>query len=85
MDATDLCFAGAAEQARLVASGEVSARELVEAITGELPLLMTDFGIKPPSFMFGALKVGNEVKVKFTLKAGPELLAQLDAINRNGQ
>jgi amidase len=31
MDATDLCFAGAAEQARLVASGEVSAREVVEA------------------------------------------------------
>jgi amidase len=31
MDATDLCFAGAAEQARLVAAGEVSARELVEA------------------------------------------------------
>jgi amidase len=31
MDASDLCFAGAAEQARLVASGEVSARELVEA------------------------------------------------------
>jgi amidase len=32
MDATDLCFAGAAEQARLVAEGEVSARELVEAV-----------------------------------------------------
>jgi amidase len=31
MDATDLCFAGAAEQARLVSAGEVSARELVEA------------------------------------------------------
>jgi amidase len=31
MDATELCFAGAAEQARLVAAGEVSARELVEA------------------------------------------------------
>jgi amidase len=31
MDASDLCFAGAAEQARLVASGDVSARELVEA------------------------------------------------------
>jgi amidase len=31
MDAIDLCFAGAAEQARLVSSGEVSARELVEA------------------------------------------------------
>ena len=31
MDATDLCFAGAAEQARLVATGEVSAHDLVEA------------------------------------------------------
>lgn len=52
---------------------------------GELKLLLTDFGIKPPSFMFGSLKVGNEIKVKFTLKAGPELLAQLDALNRAGQ
>jgi polyisoprenoid-binding protein YceI len=52
---------------------------------GEQTLLLTDFGITPPSFMFGALKVGNEVTVKFTLKAGPELLAQLDALNRVGQ
>jgi polyisoprenoid-binding protein YceI len=52
---------------------------------GEQTLLLTDFGIKPPSFMFGALKVGNEVKVKFTIKAGPELLAQLAAINAAGQ
>ncbi|HEY3112423.1 MAG TPA: YceI family protein [Gemmatimonadaceae bacterium] len=46
---------------------------------GEQRLLLTDFGIKPPSFMFGTLKVGNEIKVKFNLKAGPELLAQLSA------
>ena len=53
---------------------------------GEQDVLMTDFGIKPPSFMFGRLKVGNEVKVKFNLKAGPELLAQLAAVtNRGGQ
>jgi polyisoprenoid-binding protein YceI len=51
---------------------------------GEQTLLLTDFGITPPSFMFGALKVGNEVKVKFTLKAGPELIAQLEALNRAG-
>jgi amidase len=31
MDASEICFAGAAEQARLVAAGELSARELVEA------------------------------------------------------
>jgi polyisoprenoid-binding protein YceI len=44
---------------------------------GEQTLLMSDFGIKPPSFMFGTLRVGNEVKVKFNLKVGPEMLAQL--------
>jgi len=53
--------------------------------SGEQTLLLSDFGIKAPSFMFGSLKVGNEVKVKFTLKAGPELLAQLEALSRAGQ
>lgn len=52
---------------------------------GEETLLMTDFGIKPPSFMFGTMKVGNEIKVKFNLKLGPELLAQLAGISGNGQ
>ena len=46
---------------------------------GEETLLMSDFGIKPPSFMFGTMKVGNEVKVKFNLTVGPELIAQLTA------
>jgi polyisoprenoid-binding protein YceI len=50
----------------------------------EEAILMTDFGIKPPSFMFGRLKVGNEVTVKFNLKAGPELLAQLASISNGG-
>jgi len=51
---------------------------------GEETLLMSDFGIKPPSFMFGTLKVGDEVKVKFNLKVGPELLAQLAAAVNGG-
>lgn len=37
--------------------------------TGGQTLKLTDFGIKPPSFMLGTLRVGNEVKVRFTLKA----------------
>jgi len=59
---------------------KISAERLADGqavAQGEQKLLLTDFGIKPPSFMFGALKVGNEVKVKFTLKAGPELIAAL--------
>ena len=53
---------------------------------GEQTLRMSDFGISPPSFMFGRLKVGDQIKVKFNLKAGPELLAQLAAVfNRVGE
>src|SRR5437762_13969639 len=47
---------------------------------GEQKLRMSDFGISPPSFMFGRVKVGDQIKVKFNLKAGPELLAQLAAV-----
>lgn len=46
---------------------------------GEESLLMSDFGIKPPSFMFGTMKVGDEIKVRFDLKVGPEMIAQLGA------
>ena len=27
--------------------------------------------------MFGAMKVGNEIKVKFNIKVGPEMIAQI--------
>jgi polyisoprenoid-binding protein YceI len=46
---------------------------------GEQTILLTDFGIKPPSYMFGTMKVGNEFKVKFNLKLGPEMIAQIAA------
>jgi hypothetical protein len=40
--------------------------------TGEQHLKMRDFGISPPTFMLGTLRVGNELKVRFTLKATSE-------------
>lgn len=46
---------------------------------GEETLLMSEFGIKPPSFMFGTMRVNDEVKVRFNLKVGPEMIAQLTA------
>jgi len=46
---------------------------------GEQTILLTDFGIKPPSYMFGTMKVGNEFKVMFNLKLGPEMIAQIAA------
>lgn len=36
-------------------------------IHGKENVNMTDFGIDPPSFMFGALKAGNKVTVSFDL------------------
>jgi amidase len=39
MDATDLCFAGASEQARLIAASEVSSRELVQAVLARIERL----------------------------------------------
>lgn len=41
---------------------------------GELPLLMTDFGVKPPTAMFGTLRTDNKVTVKFSLLVGPQVL-----------
>lgn len=37
--------------------------------TGTQTIKMSDFGIKPPTFMLGTLRVGNELKVKFTVNA----------------
>ena len=48
--------------------------------TGQYTLLMTDFGIKPPKFMFGALKVGNEVKISFNIKASASAVSYLSGV-----
>ena len=42
---------------------------------GLVPIKMTDYGIKPPTAIFGRLKTGNEVKVNFELTIGPKALA----------
>lgn len=34
-------------------------------LTGQLPIRMSDYGIKPPTAMMGTIKTGNDVKVSF--------------------
>jgi polyisoprenoid-binding protein YceI len=36
-------------------------------VTGAYPLKMTEYGLKPPTLMFGRIKVGETVTVKFDL------------------
>lgn len=49
--------------------------------TATQPLLMTDFGIKPPVFMLGTLRTGNKIVVSFKLVASPRALAALGVMN----
>jgi len=43
--------------------------------TGMVPIKMTDYGIQPPTAIFGRLKTGNEVKVNFELSVGAKAIA----------
>jgi polyisoprenoid-binding protein YceI len=54
--------------ANRLADGSVMAKGLV-------PIKMTDFGIKPPTAIFGRLKTGDEVKVNFELTVGAKAIA----------
>ncbi|HKN69329.1 MAG TPA: YceI family protein [Gemmatimonadaceae bacterium] len=56
---------------------DVSATKLADGsirADGEVPLLMTDFGVKPPTAMLGTLRTDNKVTVKFSLLVGPQTL-----------
>ena len=39
--------------------------------TGQHPMLMSDFGMDPPSAMFGQLRTADEVVVHFDLVVAP--------------
>ena len=43
--------------------------------TGVVPIKMTDYGIKPPTAIFGRLKTGDDVKVSFELSVGAKAIA----------
>lgn len=50
---------------------------------GMVPIKMTDYGIKPPTAIFGRLKTGDEVKVNFELSVGAKAVAA--ALNNDKQ
>ena len=59
-------------------SMEVTASRLPDGTvkaTGMVPIKMTDYGIKPPTAIFGRLKTGDDVKVNFELTVGAKAIA----------
>lgn len=47
--------------------------------TGSVTVKMTDFGIQPPTAIFGRLKTGDDVKVNFDLTVGSKAIAAATA------
>lgn len=66
-----LTLAGTEKTIELTAEGEKTGEGRYR-FTGSTPLVMSDYGIKPPTAMLGALKTGDEVTVHFDVVAGPE-------------
>ena len=46
--------------------------------TGTVPVKMTAYQVKPPTAMLGAIKCGDEVKVRFDFVVGPKVIAAVD-------
>lgn len=62
----ELTIAGVTREVRLEVL-QVTADDGTPRYSGSQMLEMTDFGMKPPSAMFGALHTGNEVTVRFDI------------------
>jgi hypothetical protein len=61
-----MTVAGVAQPVVLTAACQVNADGSI-VCSGSTPLKMTDYQIKPPSFMLGALKTGNALTIDFSL------------------
>jgi YceI-like domain len=61
-----MTVAGVAQPVVLTAACQVNADGSI-VCNGSTPLKMTDYQIKPPSFMLGALKTGNVLTIDFSL------------------
>ncbi len=62
----NLSIAGATQPVTLTVTALVNADQSITC-TGTEKLKLTDYKIDPPSFMLGAMKVGNELGIKFDL------------------
>ena len=65
-----LTIAGQTRTIETEAQGRVTADGQVR-LTGEVPVTMSDYGIKPPRAMLGTLKTGDDVVVHFDVVAAP--------------
>ena len=65
-----LTLAGATKEIDMAVQGEKLANGQVR-FQGQHELLQSDYGVKPPSAMFGALRTADKVTVKFDVVVAP--------------
>ncbi len=70
----ELTIAGKENPIRMTIDAARGSDGVVSA-TSEQAIKMSAFGIKPPTFMLGSLRVGDQLRVKFTLKATQAAIA----------
>ena len=65
-----LTIAGVTREVEMTVNGsrEADGRYV---LTGQAPIRMTDYGIKPPTAMLGTIKTGDDVKVTFRWVVAP--------------
>jgi len=63
----NLTISGVSRPVTIVANGVLNADKTI-TVSGSQKLKMSDYKVKPPTFMMGMLKVGNEVTVQYNLK-----------------
>ena len=61
-----LTISGVTKDVILTANGTVNADKSI-TWSGSYQLKMTDYNVEPPSLMFGAIKTGNSIVVKYNL------------------
>ncbi len=64
----NLTVAGTKKLTDLVATIKYNAAEKSFTSTGFKVMKMTEYNMEPPSFAFGAMKTGDEIKITFNLK-----------------
>jgi hypothetical protein len=63
-----LTVAGTTRETDVIADVKYNQAEKIFTVTGTKKLKMTDYNVKPPSFMMGAVKTGDEISISFTTK-----------------
>ena len=61
-----MTIAGASRKVTLVSTGKIVKPGVYE-FKGSIPVKMTDYKMKPPTAMFGVMKVGDDIKLKYSV------------------